>query len=384
MNREFLENISREVVELYAEMETELLNNIAKKVGANKELFLQIEDNPALINDWQLDRLKQLDGLTKENAKIIASQSGKTVKEIENIFDQAIENGLAVDDTLLLKGVEAGILKAVPKISESLILKNALQVGINSTKTTFNKINNTMLDSTQRAFVDTINRVSTNILAGLDTPQQASLKALRQLSSQGLTAYVADNGAQWSPEAYTNMLVRTNVKNTINNVQDLRIQKAGGNYIEINSYSGARPLCSEDQGQVFSLNGNTTPIKDLNGNTIRVRSWFDSTHGQPAGILGINCGHQKFMFVPSISSYERNPIPQKENDERYQERQQQRYLERQIRQAKRDKSVLESSTMVSKQDLKKAQEKITLRQQQMRQFIKENDLNRNYAREQIK
>lgn len=365
------------VEELYANVETELLNNIAKKIGQNKKLYKVVENDTTKITDWQLDRLRQLDGLTKENISIIAKETKKTPKEIEKIFKEAVND--LPDETLIKKGVELGILNQVPKISQSQLVKNALTVATNSTKTTFNRVNNSLLASSRAVYVDTINKVSSNVIAGVMTPQQAMISAVKDMSQQGLTAFTASNGAKWSPEAYTSMVIKSNVKNTINDIQDIRIQEAGGNYIEINSYSGARPLCSQDQGQVFSLNGDTTPIVDINGRVIPVRSWFDSTHGQPAGILGINCGHQKFMFVPELSAYNREKINRKENDEAYEEKQQQRYLERQIRNAKREVSTLESAGL----DATKEKQKVKEKQAQMREFINNSGRTRDYSREKV-
>lgn len=365
------------IEELYANVETLLLNNIAKKIGQNKKLYSVVENDATKITDWQLDRLRELDGLTKDNIKIIAKQTKKTPQEIEKIFKEATNN--LPDEALIKKGVDLGVLNAVPKISQSQTVKNALLVATNSTKTTFNRVNNSLLSSSRAVYVDTVNKVSSNVIAGVMTPQQAMISGVKQMTQQGLTAFTAGNGAQWSPEAYTSMVIKSNVKNTINDIQDIRIQEAGGNYIEINSYSGARPLCSQDQGQIFSLNGDTTPIIDINGNVIRVRSWLESTNGEPAGILGINCGHQKFMFVPELSAYNREKINRKENDETYEEKQQQRYLERQIRNAKREVSSLESAGLNADKEKDKVKEK----QLQMRQFINTSGRSRDYSREKV-
>jgi hypothetical protein len=365
------------IEELYVEVETLLLNNIAKKIGQNKKLFQIVEQDNTKITDWQLDRLKELDGLTKENIEIIAKQTKKTPQEIEKLFKEAINE--LPDEKLIQAGVKIGVLNAIPPISQSQLVKNALTVAINSTKTTFNKVNNSLLASSRASYVTTVNKVSTNVIAGVMTPQQAMTSAVKEMTQQGLTAFTANNGAQWSPEAYTSMVIKSNVKNTTNDIQDIRIQEAGGNYIEINSYSGARPLCSLDQGQVFSLNGDTTPIVDINGRVIPVRSWYESTHGQPAGILGINCGHDKFMFVPELSAYNRQPINRKENDEAYEEKQQQRYLERQIRNAKREVSTLESAGL----DATKEKQKVKDKQAQMREFINSSGRTRDYGREKI-
>ena len=165
-------------------------------------------------------------------------------------------------------------------------------------------------------------------------------------------------------------------------MQNDRIKASGGNYIEINSYVGARPLCSLDQGQIFSLNNDTRPITDINGRTIYPRAWSSSTHGEPAGIFGINCGHSQFLFVPEISGYEPKPINKKENSNVYNESQIQRGLERDIRNAKREKQMLEVAN-ADKELIKEANDKLRDKQATMRSFIDRTDRTRDYNREFI-
>ena len=377
MSPEYLTNISSDLVLLYSQIESRLLMNIAKKISSNKSLFLD-----GNINDWQLDRLRQLEGLTKENARIIAKETGRSVKEVEAIFDRAVKQGTLSTEATIGKGVQKGVLTPVPPINESVTIKSALSVATSSAKTTLNRMNNTLLGSAGEVYVKAVNKATSDVLAGVATRQQVMDETLRVMANNGLTGFVARNGAEWSPEAYTHMVIRSDVKNTITEVTNLRIQEAGGNYVEINAYSGARPLCSEDQGQIFSLNDDTTPITDINGNAIFPRAWSSSTYGQAAGILGINCGHQQFMFVPEISAYDREVIPQKENDALYQESQQQRYLERQVRQAKREKDVLVSGG-ASKEQINRANRLVSERQANIREFTKQTDRRRDYTREKV-
>lgn len=71
-----------------------------------------------------------------------------------------------------------------------------------------------------------------------------------------------------------------------------------------------------------------------------------------------------------------------ENSKEYQQSQQQRYLERQIRNAKREKAMLEN-TGVDKEILKEAQTKISNKQAQLRDFIQETGSTRRPANEWV-
>lgn len=339
-----LEEMQEQVERYYIEMENELLMNIAKKLSIGKPMEIDKYDlsigkhieGSGGVNEWQLERLKELGGLTEENAKVIAKYSGKTKTEVEKIFERARQIGTGVDEEILSLGIKAGILNEINPILEDYKVKQILNSSIKEVLTTFNKQNNSLLTSAGDNYRQIVNKVSTEVMSGTKTTGKAMQEAVSELAQNGLTGFTAKNGAQWSPEAYTKMVLRTNTQNTINRVQEERMKLAGNDYVEISSHMGARPLCSEDQGKIFSLSDNTEPIEDGLGHSIKVYAWSSSSYGEPAGILGINCGHSRYAFVPSLSIHREVNFTKKENDEAYIEKQRQRQYERSIRNKKRE------------------------------------------------
>lgn len=346
-----LDELQEQVERIYIDMENELLLNIAKKLSTGKPMEIdkwdEINQQPLMgsgeVNEWQLQRLKELNGLNEENAKIIAKYSGKTIEEVNRVFDRAKEIGMTRDEATIEKGIQLGILNQIDPVIEKPIVQGILTTAIQEVLTTFNKQNNSLLASAGSEYVDIVNKVSSQVLAGTKTTNKAMQEAVSQLAEKGLTGFTARNGAQWTPEAYAKMLLRANTQNTINSIQEERIQACGGDFVEISSHVGARPLCSQDQGQVFSLSGYSGYIEDLYGGKVKVRPWSSSTYGEPAGILGINCGHSRYMFVPGISKKREMDFTKKENDEAYIEKQRQRQYERNIRNKKREIAMLKQT-----------------------------------------
>ena len=346
-----LDELEEQVERLYIDMENELLLNIAKKLSQGKPMEIDkwdAENNQPLygsggVNEWQLERLRQLNGLNEENAKIIAKYSGKTVKEVEKVFDRAREIGQEKDKGLIEEGVKRGLLNEIDKTVEDALVRDILANAMTEVLTTFNKQNNSLLMSAGDEYVAIVNKVSSQVLSGTKTTVKAMQEAVSQFAEKGLTGFTARNGAEWTPEAYTKMVIRSNTQNSINTIQEERIRACGGDFIEISSHIGARPLCSRDQGQVFSLSGYSGYIEDLDGNRIKVRPWSSSTYGEPAGILGINCGHSKYMFVPGLSKKRDVDFTKAENDETYIEKQRQRQYERTIRNKKREIAMLKQT-----------------------------------------
>lgn len=346
-----LEEMQEQVERYYIEMENELLMNIAKKLSMGKPMEIDKFDTekgvPIVgsggVNEWQLERLKELGGLNDENARIIAKYSGKTIDEVNKILERAREIGTEVDKEILDLGIKAGILNEINPITEEFQVKKVLDASVREVLTTFNQQNSSLLASAGTNYREIVNKVSSQVLAGAKTVNKAMEEAVSELAQNGLTGFTAKNGAQWSPEAYTKMVLRTNTQNTINRVQEERMRLAGNDYVEISSHIGARPLCSEDQGKIFSLSDNTEPIVDGAGHHIKVYAWSNSSYGEPAGILGINCGHSRYMFVPGLSIHREKTFTKAENDEAYQEKQQQRLYERTIRNKKREIAMLETT-----------------------------------------
>ena len=383
-------SLEEQVERYYIDMENELLLNIAKKIAVDKPMEIDkwsLETNSPIVgsggvNEWQLERLKELGGLTEENAKIIAKYSKKTKKDIEKIFDRAREIGTEVDKKQLELGVKAGILNEIDPVVEDIVVKNIISNAMQETLTTFNKQNNSLLVSSGKEYTKIVNTVSTEVMAGTKTVTKAMQDAVTKLAEKGLTGFTARNGAQWSPEAYTKMVLRTNTRQTTNKIQEERMQLAGNNYVEISQHMGARPLCAEDQGKIFSLNDDTTPIEDGLGNKIKVYAWSQSSYGEPAGILGINCGHSRYAFIPGMSIHRERKINKAENDEAYQERQTQRYYERQIRNKKREIEMLKE-TGAEPDYIKSKQKQLSSFNSQYNSWLKETDRYRDYGNEWI-
>ena len=94
------EEEQEQVERIYIDMENRLLLNIAKKIARGKPMEIDKWDEETGqpiygsggVNEWQLERLKELNGLNKENAKIIASYSKKTVEEIEKNKSEYVHN----------------------------------------------------------------------------------------------------------------------------------------------------------------------------------------------------------------------------------------------------------------------------------------------------
>jgi hypothetical protein len=113
-------------------------------------------------------------------------------------------------------------------------------------------------------------------------------------------------------------------------------QNFGNDLYQVSYHNGARPLCYPWQSKVISSTDNARVVADLDGNEVQVYAQSETSYGEPAGLFGINCKHYPTPFIPGVSIVRDGGQSEEENAKTYAESQQQRGLERKIREEKRD------------------------------------------------
>ncbi|MGG4042115.1 phage minor capsid protein [Bacillus smithii] len=359
------QQLAMPTVEVYLAIEEQILINIAKALKDDKSL---LEDN---VYSWQVQQLAKLGSLTQANIITIAKQSGLAIDEVSKMLEKVGYESVDEIESDLQKAVQMGLLVKPPSILQSTMLSDVLLTYQMQAKNTFNLVNTTMLQQSQQIYLDIVNQTVGKVLAGVSTPQQALREMAQKWAEKGVPALIDKKGRQWSTEAYLNMVTRSLSNNVANEMQFARMEDYGADLIEVSSHIGARPRCAPFQGKIYSRSGKSKKYPP-----------FSSTsYGEPAGLLGINCGHYIIPYIEGLSRRTFHPYNKKENDEAYKQSQKQRYLEREIRKAKRELNMMQA--LGDEKGIKQAKEKIRQKQANMRAFIKETGRTRRYEREQI-
>lgn len=367
MDKRELQKLSQPVTNVYLGIEEQILLNIAKRLGKHNSLLT--EDD---IQAWHTQALNELEGLTDENIRFMASQSGKTTEEVRKALEKAGFGALEDNENVLQRALKDGLVNEAPTVQESSALIAILDSYQRQAQQTFNLVNTTMLDQSRQAYLDIINSTTGEVLAGVSTPNQALRKTVRKWSEVGTPALIRKDGARLSSEAYVNMVMRSTSNNVANEMNLTRMDEYGVDLIEISSHAGARELCYPYQGNVYSKSGNSEKYPSLSS----------TSYGHPAGIAGINCGHVFMPFIDGISKKTYKKVDPEVNDRQYENSQKQRYLERQIRYAKREEAMLKEIGDITGSEI--AKRKVLDRQQNMRNFISKTNRTRRYNREQIR
>lgn len=359
MNPRFIEEMGWRMGEVYAAVTDQLLINLAKHFQYIKEGM-----EPGGAWQYQVRKLAEMGQVTRESEAIILKMLGGADQALQEVLEESIKDGLKGVEKPLKKAAEKGLLLGQgflpPEIAPNQM--QAFRAFYNQSADKLNLVNTVMLESTQNAYQATISDITGQIMlnaqmevtqgilntetgkvvSGVSSLNQAIRNGVKRMVENGITGYVDHGGHHWSPEAYVTMDIRTTMANTARAAVLERNAEYGNDLYQVSHHDGARPLCYPWQGKVISDQNRSRDVQDDEGNTVHVYAQSETSYGEPAGLFGINCGHYPIPFIPGFSRIRPPEQNKEQNDKEYQESQQQRALERQLRYEKRDLAVLKA------------------------------------------
>ena len=351
MRPSFLDDISWRMAEVYAAATDKILINLAKYFP-----FIKSPDQISGAMQFMAKKMRQIGNVVSETISIIADTLGGADQALQNVMQETVRETLRTEEPKYRKAVEHGYL---PNTGAQNIQPQQMQSYKQSYQETaqkLNHVNTVMLESTADAYRATVSDIAARIartqeildtettdsINGVKTWNQAMRDAVQRMVDNGLTGFVDHGGHKWSPEAYAAMVIRTETWKASREAVWERAEQYGNDIYQVSSHNAARPLCYPWQKKLISRNDLARDVKDLYGNTIHVYAQSETTYGQPAGLFGINCKHYPMTFIPGFSTLKGEPQPPEENEKAYAESQQQRALERRLREEKRDLEVLKA------------------------------------------
>lgn len=382
-----IQDLADPIESVYIHMVDELMVNIGRHITSPTWTHTA---------SWEIQKLSELGQLTAENAAIINAWIKQMPQEIRDTMESTRAAALDRLEKQLEQAADAGYV--APPVVDSTV--QVLQDYAQQAADKLNLVNTTMLQSSveqytravqlteqeyqrltaqQSATQTILNEAAGNVATGSETRLQAVRRAITRISDEGLTGFVDQAGRSWTPEAYVNMVTRTTVHNVAVQSVRSRMEDYNTTVFQVSSHAGARPGCYPYQGKYYSWDNRSGEIELGNGKTVSYEPVNSTTYGQPAGLFGINCGHYPIPVIPGVTIPHGadNIQPEEENAKAYAESQEQRALERKIREAKR---VVEmAGDAATPEDKAKVKEL----QAQMREFIGRTGRTRRYDRESI-
>ena len=392
MNPAFIDQMSWEMAEVYGAITDQILINLSRYFPYYKA-GMKV---PKSAFTYQAAMLAQMGKVNRETVKIIRDGLKGADKALQGVLEQAIINSVKKAEPDLLKAVKQGILNppSIPVVAPNQM--RAFQLYYNQAAGKLNLVNTVMLESTQQAYKATVADIATRIqttqtaldiatgetITGVSAWNEAVKHGIDRLKAGGITGFIDHGNHHWSAEAYVAMDVRTTAMNT-GRAAVWEVNQDFGNDLYLVSYhSGARPLCYDWQNKVISAVNNARDITDIDGNTIHVYAQSETTYGQAAGLFGINCKHYPSPFIPGVSQIHGQPQSEEANAKTYAESQEQRRLERKLREEKRDLAMMKARG-VPEEQLKAQQARIKQSSSDIDEFCKQTGRARHRDREAV-
>lgn len=363
---------------IYTDLESRIMQNIAR--------HLRDYGEPIDSDDWQLRKLAEIGKLNKENIRIIAQMSGKSMTAVQRMLEAVSEDVVKNLDPGLSYLARQGIIGAAPAYEKSKSVKQVMKTMKSQAKDTLNLCNTTMLykarDAYQKLVTDTVslahdilNRNTAAAITGAESRQQAMRKTIKEFNEKGIAAFVDKRGREWTPEAYVGMAMRSTSGSCAAEIQMARCDDYGVDLVQVDSHSGARPKCARDQGKIFDRSNRST----------KYPHWNTSSYGEPDGLLGINCGHHIYPYIEGVNIRRYFPMDESElaaNDKLYKETQVQRALERDVRKQKRECMLY--NELGDEDAFEQAAVKLKSKESRLNAYVNNNDqLHRRKDREQV-
>lgn len=370
----YLQNKVKNVLDIYSQIELDLLELIIKKLKlADGEIGGSLE--------WYLKRLNAVGGLNKETLKVISKYTGITQKELKKMFKTI---GIDTIDALDLQNAyKKGKISINPKtFYEDRVIYNIIDKSFNNTTKTFFKINSNIVESLKQEYIDILNTAYLETSTGVYDYGTSIRKALNKFADAGITGatykYPDGTTRNYDIAGVVRRDILTASHQLSGDITEEIIKETKPEYIYLSEHYQARPSHALWQGYY-----------------VRAEDFEAITdYGSVTGIYGVNCKHYHYPYFGDIDENKfvyyddtdyklykkgRRLVNDEKNARLYELSQEQRALERHVREWKRKEVVAQND-----EDKLKAKKKVDFWQHKLRNFTEDHkELRRDYLREKI-
>lgn len=363
--------LETEINRIYAQVETEMVSAIAHELAKGSNASI----SPIA---WRTEKLRQMGRLDGKLTDLLRTKSRQIQPQLEDSIIRAMLGAGKEDDMVLaqIASVKAQIASGTfVEASKSTVFEQLSKAAIANARTGLNLTNTQALQAANEIWTSAVNSAYVKTLTGSTSLDQAVKLSVREMGKQGAyVTYVSKSGrmTRTSLEVAVRRDVVTSVNQAAAEMTIGRCDEYEVDLVEVSAHEGARPEHAAWQGKVYSLHGKTPGYELLSVAT---------GYGTVEGLAGANCRHSFFPYFPGLSKQTQDIPGKRENKATYEATQKQRYLERNIRNAKREASVSRSGGDL--EGAAKAEARVKAYQGKMREFIDESGLTRQYPREQI-
>jgi hypothetical protein len=282
--------------------------------------------DPRMVRTYLERRSKEIKELRREASRIIQRLERRAFPTLVEAATAAWRRGVrsAIDDINDLggrKGIPAG--QGVVEMARQMI-KNLRRRHISALRT--------IDDQFQEVNAAAIGRA----LTGAETIDQVVERELRDYARRGVTRFVDRAGKTWDLPTYAEMTARTSVIRAASDGHTRTLAANGHQFVIVSRDAITCSRCAPFEGEILAIadDGPTGEVEVTHfltdePMTIEVRSTIE--FARRLGLQHPNCGHTFGLYTPGVTQRPARPP----STATYEDAQQQRRLERELRAAKR-------------------------------------------------
>lgn len=337
--------------------------------------------NPAL---WYGNKLITADKLYDSLIARIAKLAPQTEEELRTLFKRAGIESMKPDADIIGKlGLK------VPELATTQELTGVINAVFARTNVVLQNLTRSVAYQTELAFIAAADDAFLAVATGTLGIDQAVKQGVLNLAQNALKVMNPNTGRMEQADVAIKRNVWTGVNQATGDMTLQLANEVGTDYVEVSAHPGARnkgagPMNHASwQGKVYSISGNDPKYEAL----IPVTGY-----GTGPGLLGWNCRHSLFLHFPGFEqpTYTQAELDRVNNTtvnyrgqqmDLYSATQQQRYLERGVRDWKRKQAMFEAAGLGEEHAM--AGLKIKDWQYRLREFTKQTGLERRYEWERI-
>lgn len=326
----YLANVTDDLLELYQELEDEILRDIARRIKKANGLTATAERQAEVLieNGYSLEELEAklkpyINDINIETENLIKNSSLKHYEDEKKAYKLANKQLIdLVDNPIAKKRIETCINRLIIGSGNITQSKGVVFQGKDVPLNVFYKRE--------------LNKAVFKIGSGAFDNQSAIRKLVNELSNSGIKEInYMDSGRNYTLESSVKMTVRTALNQLTGDISLDNAKDMEQDLMEITAHAGARPSHSVWQGKIVSLSGQDGYL-----------NLDDIEYGEVTGFQGANCRHNWYPFFKGISerqytekelkNIDPDPFEYEGKEYTYYEAtQKQRQIERNIRKYKR-------------------------------------------------
>ena len=333
---EYLQGLPDELAALTENLETQLIEDIARRVAKAGE----ITDTAA----YQIMRLKEMGASTEYIKKLLADYTKQSEDAIERMIFDAAQT-----DSEFYQTVYARTGRSYVPYEYNDYLQQLAVAAVNQTKGELKNLTQSMgfavrgsdgsmtFKPAAKAYQSAMDKAQMLVSTGSMDYITAVRMAVNDLAASGLRFVDYDSGIRNHADVAARRAILTGVSQMTGKIAEHNAAELGTDVVEVDAHAGARPDHAAWQGKWYSLTGKDKRYPLLSQAT---------GYGTVSGLKGANCRHDFYPVIPGIDepAYTEeelrniDPPPVKIGDKTYtyyEAEQRQREMERAIRKTKR-------------------------------------------------